>query len=116
MWIGIVLTALVAMLITMAQHWFPWQEFLQKDLPRPAAYVLGTLAILLPATVLVAIEPRFDQFLAILSVWAAAAGAGLGTILGYVVDNLLHMRGRLKAAETESQLLRPGVDDAETER
>lgn len=113
--IGIVLTALVAMLITMAQHWFPWKECLKKDLPRPVAYMLGTLAILLPVTVLMAIEPALEHGFAIAAIWAAAAGAGLGTILGYAVDNLLQMEMRLKIAEGESQLLRPEVDHAEVE-
>ena len=38
------LAALVGAMQQAIQHWFPWQLFLGRALPRVAAYVIGTLA------------------------------------------------------------------------
>lgn len=105
MWIPMGITALVAMLLVMVEHWLPWKEMLGKMLPRPAAYILGTLAILGPLTVLLSLEV-LDWWQTIMAMWLTAAAAGAGTILSYAVDHWLAMRSRLKAAESEAKILR----------
>jgi hypothetical protein len=58
-----------------------------------------------------AIEPAVGSCEAIATLWAAAAGAGLGTMVGYLVDSLLGMKIQLSAAQFEAQHLRPQVGE-----
>lgn len=116
MGLGIVIAALMSMLLVMVEHWLPWKEVLGKKLPRTAAYVLGTAAILLPLTGLLILAREIDRWGMLAALWAVTAAAGAGTALGYLVDGWLEMRVRLSISEKEAQELRPGVDDGEDPR
>jgi hypothetical protein len=102
--------ALIAMLAVLVEHWLPWRAMLGRDLPRTAAYVLGTLAILLPMTALLM---SWSDWQAALALWVVAGAAGLGTLGGHVVDHMLEMRARSKVAEKHLEILTQGVRDAQ---
>lgn len=110
MLIPILITALVAMLLIMVEHWLPWKEILGKELPRTVAYVMGLAAILLPVSGLALLAP-VDRFEFLAGLWIVSAAAGAGCLLGYAIDSWLTMRSRAAIAEREAQALRPGADD-----
>jgi hypothetical protein len=110
MWISIVLTALIAMLMVLVEHWMPWRKMIGKELPKQSAYILGTLAILGPLTVLFI---TWGDWQALASIWITAAAAGTGTLAAYAIDGMLDQRIRLKAIEAEHAVLKQGVKDAQ---
>ena len=100
---GIGIAVIVSSLAQLALHWLPWQLLLGRDLPRPAAYMLGTSGIALPLTGL---------FWAwgfpgpILALWAVVVGSGLAVLAGYLLDAWLHDRqARHECEEREMALL-----------
>lgn len=78
----IVATFLPAAIIT-AEHYAPWMRWLHMPLPRLGAYAMGTLAILVPATI--AARPRHERATVALF-WASAASAGVTTVALWGVD------------------------------
>ena len=82
----ILLTCVVAALLLLVEHWFPWRLALGRDLPRLAAYVLGVLALVVPLTVLFAQRGELD---AAIGMWAVIVSGGLAVILAHGVDWLL---------------------------
>lgn len=78
------LTALVTMLALGCEHYFPWRLAIGRDLPRPAAYVLGLLAIIVPVSGLFvawAQEPPVWGYGYVAALWAVVASGGM-TVLG----------------------------------
>jgi hypothetical protein len=72
--------------IVAAEHYAPWRRWLRnKPLPPLAAYVLGTLAILIPATL--AANPR-QQKDTVTLFWGAAISAGVATCAAWGIDEL----------------------------
>ena len=107
--IGIVVSSMVTFLLILVEHWLPWKEILGRELPRTAAYVAGTAAILLPFTGMVLLVPEVDRAGVVIGLWVVTIAAGAGTWLGYLVDGWLKMRTRLTVSEREAQYLRPRV-------
>jgi phosphate/sulfate permease len=83
---AIFLAALVAALIQMTLHWFPWRMVLGKDLPRISAYVLGVLGFALPLSVLLW---HWQSWLELLAVWAVVAASGVAVASAYGTDWML---------------------------
>jgi hypothetical protein len=110
---GIVVASVIAFLAILGEHWAPWGEILGHELPRGAAYVMGTAAILLPLTGMVLLVPEVDRTGMVVALWSVTAAAGAGTGFGYLVDHWSQMRTRLKVSEREAEQLRPGVNDGE---
>ena len=71
---------LVTALILFSGHWFPWNQWLGRDLPRLACYVYGVLAIMIGFSIWVA-----DWTLA-LGLFLVCAAGGLAVISAYVLD------------------------------
>lgn len=104
---GIAVTVVVVGLAMLALHWLPWQLLLGHDLPKPGAYVLGTLGMALPLSGLFA---AWGLWWAVLALWAVVAGAGVAVLGAYVVDAWLeHRRARREAEEREQAVLREVV-------
>lgn len=82
----ILLTCVVAALLLLVEHWFPWRLALGRDLPRLAAYVLGVVALVAPLTVLFARRGELD---AAIGMWAVIVSGGAAVMLAYGVDWLL---------------------------
>jgi len=68
-----------------AEHYAPWLRWLHRPLPRLGAYVMGTLAILVPATI--AAQPHKHRE-TIAMFWASAVSAGITTLALWGVDEL----------------------------
>ena len=106
MWLMIGIGSLVAGLIMLALHWFPWQALLGKKLPRLAAYILGLLGIALPLTAMLCI---WSDWQALLAMWIVAVAAGVATASGYAIDHWMDLRIRSSVAERETRALKEGL-------
>lgn len=99
----IVVACVVAGLGQLALHWLPWRLLCGRVLPRPAAYVLGTLGIALPLSGLLA---GWGEWWALLALWAVVVAAGLAVLLAYLLDAWLdHRQARHEAEEREKALM-----------
>ncbi len=93
--------ALIAALIELMLHWTPWRLFLQQDLPRPVAYMLGVLGLIGPLTWLFRENPQAQQAL-----WVVTISGGLAVLFGYGVDRLgIELARRKEAEEREAALI-----------
>jgi len=77
------LAALIAGLIQLIEHWFPWRMFLGRDLPRLAAYILGVLGFLVPLTWLFVI---YQEWVGLIAIWAVVVASGAAVAWAYGVD------------------------------
>lgn len=102
MLLDIAITALVAALALLALHWLPWPLLLGHELPRPAAYVLGTLAMILPLTGLFAVWGLPNTILAL---WAVVSFSGTAVLGAIMFDAWLHNRQVRKEAEEREKVL-----------
>lgn len=93
------LACLIAALLLFVEHWFPWHLVIGRELPRPAAYVLGVLALMLPFSGLLV---YWRSWQALIAVWAVVASGGAAVLGAYALDWLLHLR--VKAREQEELL------------
>jgi len=95
-----VLATFLPAAVIAAEHYAPWRRWLGRKLPRPAAYTLGTLAILVPATL--ASQPRKHRQV-VAMFWAAAASAGVTTLATWGIDWLNERSAR--QADEKDRLL-----------
>jgi len=100
------IAALVSALVICAEHYLPWRRLFGADLPRVAAYVLGSLAIALPLTALFLVT---GQYQAAGAMWVVFASAGGTTVGCYLLDTFLDNRSRAKEAEERESYLRNGL-------
>lgn len=111
----IVVAALIAALLLIVEHYFPWQLALGRRLPRLAAYVIGVLAFLAPVSILFLIwtrEPPGYAFAHLAALWIVTGGGGAAVIGCYALDWLLN---RLALAKELGEILerRDGRTDPE---
>lgn len=104
----VVLAVLLAWLLLWVEHWFPWQLMLGRELPRPAAYVLGVLALMLPFSGLLAV---WGEWLALAALWAVIVAGGAAVIGAYAIDRLLETRSKVKEQDELIQVLRRNGTD-----
>lgn len=64
-------------------HWFPWKKIIGKPLPRVAAYVVGTVVMITPFGVWLAITGQWTALWGILTV---AVASGASVIGAYGID------------------------------
>lgn len=96
-----VLATFLPAAVIAAEHYAPWQRWLRGEpLPRLAAYTMGTLAILVPATL--ASQPRRHRQV-VTMFWAAAASAGVTTLAAWGIDWLNERSAR--QADEKDRLL-----------
>lgn len=86
-----------------AEHYAPWQRWLHGPLPRLAAYTLGTLAILLPATLAAQPHKHRQHRQVVMLFWAAALAAGMTTLATWGID-WLNERSARQADERDRLL------------
>lgn len=99
---GIAIAVVVAALALLALHWLPWISLLGRELPRPAAYIVGVLSMAMPLTGLFA---AWSEWWAMLALWAVVVGSGLTVMGAYLFDAWLHHRQARKEAEEREQVL-----------
>ena len=75
--------AVIAALVQLIEHWFPWRMLIGRDLPRVAAYALGVLGFMAPLSVLFVEQQAWTELLA---VWAVVAASGMAVASAHVVD------------------------------
>jgi hypothetical protein len=101
--IAILVACLIAILFELAAHWFPYQIVLRRKLPRLAAYAIGVLGILGPASGLEAywLSSPAPVWGNLVGLWSVAVCAGLAVLCGYGIDwlanqvALAHERGEV---------------------
>ncbi len=120
MYLDIVLTIVVAILLLLVEHYWPWRKITGRDLPRPVAYVLGVAAMIVPLTGLL-LRWHYDipkwmgqpnssmAVMMIIAMWGVVCGSGLAVIGTYVLDSWLEYRSRALVAEREGEHLRREV-------
>lgn len=92
-----ILCATVPAAVCVAAHYFPWRYFFRRGrLPRLAAYALGVLAILGPATVAMLLAAQTVEQAAGL-LWLSVASAAIGTAVPWWHDE--HKRNELAAQD-----------------
>lgn len=97
--LSLVVTAIVAMLIVLVEHYLPWNLLLLKPRPgRIASYIMGVMAFAIPLTLLFSLV-ELTQVQLIISLWVVIVAAGLGTIAAYGLDSWLDHRSRAREAE-----------------
>ena len=104
---GVWMACIIAALAEGFLHYFPWRLLLGKDLPRPAAYVLGVLAFAVPYGVwLWRRAPMAAMALA-----AVVAAAGAAVVGLYALDWVLDAARARKEAEAREQVIKAAVLD-----
>jgi Na+/melibiose symporter-like transporter len=87
------LTTFITILLIKVMHWFPWNALLHRKLYRVEAYILGTLAIIIPAGVNLWI--RGDTY-AVGIIVGCSIAAGITTVMTRIVDSIAAQRGELQ--------------------
>lgn len=87
MFLQITITVLLAGLIQLVLHWFPWQMVFPNGLPRVLAYAFGMLGILLPFSGLLML---WQEWTVLVALWAVVVACGLAVVKAYGVDWLLN--------------------------
>lgn len=106
------LTALLAGLILLIQHYFPWLLLLGKDLPNIARYVLGVLGFVVPLSLLYSGafgSPSTDHLDYMIALWVVVLASGAAVVGAYALDWL--MRRITMAGELEELLELKERDD-----
>lgn len=84
------IAALVGALAQAVQHWFPWHTVFGRELHRVVAYVIGTLAYLVPVSVLFAYWDvtgwAVPSYLHLVTVWACVIASGLAVLFVRCID------------------------------
>jgi len=106
--IQIAVTVLVAMLLLAVEHYWPWTGVFQRRLHPTANYVLGTLALNVPLTVLFIV---WGEWAVVIALWLVVVCGGATVIGSYWVDGWIAMRERTQIAEREARVLRPGGEN-----
>ncbi|NSW52180.1 MAG: hypothetical protein HPY85_06725 [Anaerolineae bacterium] len=105
LWI-IVSAAIMSGLILGIGHWFPWEAWLKRRLPRLLSYGYGLVAVLVPASLVMAI---YEQWIALAAVWGCAVVGGLTVVGGYGLDSFVGAMNERRVAQEEGRLLRGQV-------
>ena len=101
------ITALIAALLLVGEHYFPWGMLLQRRLPRLAAYVIGVLSLVGPLSALYGFWMRTSAEIAawlyLGALWAVVGAGGAAVIFCYLLDYILE---RLALAHELTELIR----------
>lgn len=106
----ILITAIVASLLLLVEHYWPGERLFQRKFHQTANYVLGTLALIVPQSVLFAL---WGEWLAVAAVWATTVLGGLAVLGAYALDGYLVTRTQAQVSKREAEGLRPGGEYAE---
>ena len=98
----IVIASLVSGLILAMEHWFPWQSWLGKPLPRIPSYVMGMLALYLPISIVLVV---WQSWIVLILMWFCGAVGGAVVCVGYFIDHYLSIRNAKMILEEEKELI-----------
>ena len=101
------LAALVATLLLVGEHYFPWRPLLGRYLKLHERYVLGVLALYLPLSALFA---WWQNWQALIAIWSVAASGGLTVLAVFALDAWFALRSRAEVAERQADTL---IDEVE---
>src|ERR1700759_1073835 len=94
-------------------HYACKKDIFGKDLPRPAAYTLGTLGMMVPFTFWLSDHSYGDV---IITLWSVLVSGGVVVSLCYIADWAYGMAVRLRESaareKAASQILHEVLDDA----
>lgn len=97
-----VATGAVAAMLLLAEHyWIP-----ARWLGQPGRYVLGVLTLVSPLSVVLV---AWQDWHALMVVWAVAGMGGAAVLASYAVDHWHMTAARVAAAEAEGRVLRDEV-------
>jgi hypothetical protein len=112
----IALAALVGAMQQVIQHYFPWRLLLRVELPRVAAYVIGTLAYLVPLSVLFALWDKtlvlVPHWAHLLAVWACVGASGAAVALVRSADWMLETAWNAREARLREKAALTGLKEA----
>jgi len=109
--LGVVLDIAVAALVTdlllLVGHWFRWDLWFGKELPRIAAYVYGMLAVLAPITVVLVI---WQMWIVVVLVWTCAITGGMAVCVAYFIDDHVVLRKKDQVSMVEREILNGAIE------
>lgn len=98
--------AAITLLSVLVVHYLPWQLMLGRPLPRILAYILGTLAIAVPTSMLGTMLQMAGADL-LRWLWMLCLVGGLGTLSAHGLDSYLVHRARaVEGEQRERTMLR----------
>lgn len=103
----IFLAALVGAMQQAIQHWFPWRLLFKVELPRVAAYTIGTLGYLVPVSVLYwhwELAGMSVPYAHLAALWSCVIGSGVAVVITRIVDWLLDTLTKLREARQREEL------------
>lgn len=83
------IAALVSGMQQMIQHYFPWGLVFRRELPRVMAYIIGTLAYMVPLTCLFVYWESHQvaaHYAHLAAVWACVSASGAAVVLARLID------------------------------
>lgn len=83
----VLLACLIASLVELVLHYFPWRMAIGRDLPRPGAYILGVLGFSIPLAVLFY---RWGEQRYLVALIAVITNAGGAVLIVYGLDSMLN--------------------------
>ncbi len=101
----LLICATVPGLAMVASHYFPWRQSIGRDLPRLAAYAIGTTGIVATAAGTIATDRDGDGSDHAALLLTATASAGAATILCWLWDHVLHLTHQIAEAGAYSDAL-----------
>ena len=103
LWVLVVMV----MISELGMHYFPWRILLRgKELPRLAAYTLGSLGMVVPFTVWLW---QIGEYEVIHGLWLVVCAAGLMVFALYGLDHYLDLVMKdIEAAEREKRNAKEG--------
>lgn len=90
-------------------HYFPWRLVLRRDLPRPLAYALGTLAMMIPFTIWL-IDQRQGDIAGML--WLVIGAGGASVMAWYGLDWVIDLVWSVREASQREKAALAGLWDA----
>lgn len=112
----IVLAAAFGALQQALQHWFPWRLVLRMELPRVAAYVIGTLAYLVPITVLFSTWSQSGRSISslahLVAIWSCVVASGGSVVVVRSVDWVVDLVWSAREANQREKAALVGLSEA----
>lgn len=104
--ISIVVAALITDLLLLVGHWFRWDLWLGRELPRIAAYIYGLMSILFPVTILLII---WNLWVVVLLLWVCAISGGIVVVIAYFADEHAVLKKKDNIAGIEREILHGAI-------
>lgn len=88
-------------------HYFRWKHLLQgQDLPRPVAYILGVLGLMVPFT---AWLHEQGEHHVVVVLWGVIVAGGVAVLLCYLIDWIVDLIWEKRQALEREKALRDGT-------